>query len=391
MAQYKVIQDIEAEDKLVGPFSLRQFIYAGGAAVCGYLCVVSVTQGVAFLVALWIPPMLFCMFFAWPWSPDQPTEVWALARIRFLFKPRRRIWDQSGQKDLVTITVPKRVEKVYTDGLSRVEVRSRLTALASTIDSRGWALKNANVNTPVLPSFDTAASDRLVAGNSMPQVVSDIDVQASDDIMDEHNNRIAQQFENMIEASSAAHRQKLINEMRAPAAAAPATPPASPTPAAAATTPPADYWFLNQPTGGAALPTQPNNAMFANPALVQPGDYQSTGTVAATPTANEEALGQQLLEQHQVAAQQKNQHLKTINPIGDQPTMQTVADPVAPSVPTAPVAAATPADPAVTAQSDAAILNLASNNDLNVATIARQANKARHPEPPEDEVVVSLR
>ena len=385
MAQYKVIQDIEAEDKLVGPFSLRQFIYAGGAAVCGYLCVISVTKGVAFLLALWVPPMLFCAFFAWPWSPDQPTEVWALARIRFLFKPRRRIWDQSGQKDLVTITVPKKVEKVYTDGLSRTEVKSRLAALASTIDSRGWALKNINVNTPTLPVFDPAASDRLVPTSSMPQVVSDIDIQASDDILDEHNNRIAQQFESMIEASSAAHRQRLIDEMRAPVAAPPALVASStpPTAAAPASSAPADYWFLNQPTGGAGVPTQPNNAMFANPALVQPGDEQSAGPVAATPTANEEAIGQQLLEQHQAAAQQKNQHLKTINPIGNQPAVPTAADPVVAPTPTT--------NPAVTAQSDAAILNLASNNDLDVATIARQANKARHPEPPEDEVVVSLR
>lgn len=33
MAQYKVPQDVEADDKLLGPFSFRQFIYlliAGG-------------------------------------------------------------------------------------------------------------------------------------------------------------------------------------------------------------------------------------------------------------------------------------------------------------------------------------------------------------------------
>jgi hypothetical protein len=41
---------------------------------------------------------------------------------------------------------------------------------------------------------------------------------------------------------------------------------------------------------------------------------------------------------------------------------------------------------------DPAILSLANNNDLNVSTIARQANKAKHgEEPPQDEVVVSLR
>ncbi|MGH7158305.1 MAG: PrgI family mobile element protein [Candidatus Saccharimonadales bacterium] len=33
MATYKVIQDIEAEDKILGPLTLRQFIYAGVAAI----------------------------------------------------------------------------------------------------------------------------------------------------------------------------------------------------------------------------------------------------------------------------------------------------------------------------------------------------------------------
>ncbi|TAL14698.1 hypothetical protein EPN95_02230, partial [Patescibacteria group bacterium] len=27
MAQYKVPQDVEADDKLIGPFSFRQFVY----------------------------------------------------------------------------------------------------------------------------------------------------------------------------------------------------------------------------------------------------------------------------------------------------------------------------------------------------------------------------
>ena len=33
MAEYKVAQDVEAEDKLIGPFSFRQFIYLIIAAV----------------------------------------------------------------------------------------------------------------------------------------------------------------------------------------------------------------------------------------------------------------------------------------------------------------------------------------------------------------------
>ena len=41
MATYKVIQDIEAEDKLVGPLTLKQFIYAGISALCLYICFIA--------------------------------------------------------------------------------------------------------------------------------------------------------------------------------------------------------------------------------------------------------------------------------------------------------------------------------------------------------------
>jgi hypothetical protein len=39
MAVYKVPQDVEAEDKLIGPFSFRQFIYliiVAGAGAIGW-------------------------------------------------------------------------------------------------------------------------------------------------------------------------------------------------------------------------------------------------------------------------------------------------------------------------------------------------------------------
>ncbi len=37
MSTYKVIQDIEAEDKLLGPLTLRQFIYAAVVLVMGFV------------------------------------------------------------------------------------------------------------------------------------------------------------------------------------------------------------------------------------------------------------------------------------------------------------------------------------------------------------------
>ena len=171
MSTYKVIQDIEAEDKILGPLTLRQFIYGLVTAFLLYLCFVVVTKGAAFLLIVFVPPALFTGFFTFPFHGDQPTEVWAVAKFSFLFKPRKRIWDQSGVKELVTVTVPKKIERVYTNGLSQTEVASRLSALANTIDSRGWAIKNVNVNMFAQPTMAADdGSDRLVAMSSMPRL-----------------------------------------------------------------------------------------------------------------------------------------------------------------------------------------------------------------------------
>lgn len=355
MATYKVIQDIEAEDKLVGPLGFRQFVYFLIAAFLGYLSFISVASGAALFLVVLVPPMLFCLFFAWPWTPDQPTEVWALARIRFLVKSRKRVWNQSGVKEFVTITVPKKIERNYTDGLSQVEVRSRLRALASTIDSRGWAVKNANLNDAAKYQILAGDSDRLISLSSMPQAVPDVDVRPDDDILDDANNPLASHMTDMLSASTKARRQGLLERLRMGAAAeAPAT---------------ANKQWFAPVTPGVLPSVMPAVGVQAPAAAAEPV------LPAPRPTPNS--------------------HLKTLQPASDQPAASAPAplpDPVSTSVTTS---APEPVQPAVktptNTPSDAAILNLAHDNNLDVATLAREAHKVRSLEDSDGEVVVSLR
>lgn len=373
MATYKVLQDIEAEDKLLGPLTLRQFIYAGVAAICGYLTFLVVSKGVGVLAVVFFPATIMAGFFAWPWSRDQPTEVWALAKIRFLVKSRKRIWNQSGVKELVTITAPKKIEHNYTNGLSETEVRSRLKILASTIDSRGWAIKNASVNMFPQPSMmNNSDSDRLISLSSLPQDVPAIDVLPSDDMLDEENNPRAASVESKLEASSKAHRQRLINTLQEDLPKQPMPPPAP--------TPRQDYWFLNQPTQAAA--SVPQNAVTFNTQVVAPGASAADLPItAADPTADEESLIRQLKEQdHSVPSPVS--HLHTILPLSAQQQAAKNAQAQAAAQ------AAQTQDSAMTQANQPVILDLASNDDLNVATIAREAHKRR--ELPTDEVVISL-
>lgn len=333
------MQDIEAEDKILGPFTLRQFIFGLITAFLIYICVLVVAKHVPFLLAVFIPPAILTGFFAFPFGRDQPTEVWALAKLRFWFKPRKRLWDQSGVKELVTINVPKKIERTFTDGLSQTEVRSRLKALANTIDSRGWAIKNVNVNAYTPATMQIADSDRLLGPSSVPQEVPETHVLASDDILDERNNPIAQQFDTLISQSSRDHREQLMRQLQ-----------------------------------GSGQPTSDPPAQVSNDPWFMGG---SPSASADNPTADDAALLSQSHTRSQVQQHAAYGNLRTLQPVAAQPA-------VPPAVPEPPATPVTPVP-------DPAILSLANNNDLNVATIAREAEKAAHHKSGDDEVVISLR
>ncbi|MGZ6004945.1 MAG: PrgI family protein [Candidatus Saccharimonadales bacterium] len=403
MATYKVLQDIEAEDKFVGPLTLKQFVLAGVTLVSGYLSIYFLTNShhIWFFDIILVPIMLVSGFLAFPWGRDQPTEVWLLAKLRFMLKPRQRIWDQSGMQELVTITAPKHIEQQYTsNNLSQIEVRSRLKALANTIDSRGWAVKNVNVNLYAEPGYGSVtlpSSDRLVAPSSLAQPGPAVDVQASDDMLDERNNPTAQHLNQMIEASSQAHRQEAlqgiqdIRDHKKPTKKADRNDSKK-----SADEPPADYWFMNQPAAGKL----PKDYATFSPTTVLPGqDNAAAATPAAPLTADEQTL---LSKAHQQADELPAAYGRTpvIEPLGSKhksrakhaPGHQAASKQGKHSKSKTTVKSDTPASgQAMTQTPDPAILNLANNDDLSVATIARQANKKPGPEPPKGEVVISLR
>lgn len=371
MATYKLIQDIEAEDHILGPLTLRQFIFALIAIFCFYMCFIGITKSL-YPLFIFLPPGIFFGFFALPFGRDQPTEIWFLAKLRFWFKPRRRIWNQSGIKELVTITAPKKIERVLTNGLSENEVQSRLSALANTLDSRGWAVKNAGIGgggyshpNPMM----AIPSDRLIDINNIPQEVPGYEVHASDDILDEASNPIAQQFDTMITQSAQARRQHMMDVMNG----------SEPVPAPQAA-PTDNYWFMNPPAAN-SMPAQ----------TIQAGSSPQPYDNAATP--DETDLNERLKQAHGTVARDSREHTKIIQPLNAQaaaPVVSTVPEPMAAPINTA--AAPLPPEPVKpsAATPDPAILTLAHNDDLNVATLARQASKNKDNESSQEEVVISL-
>jgi hypothetical protein len=85
MAVHTVPQDVETDDKILGPFNLRQFIYLLiAAAFCGIGYVLF--RLFVPLVVIVIPPVIILLVLALPLKKDQPMETYLAAKISFLFK-----------------------------------------------------------------------------------------------------------------------------------------------------------------------------------------------------------------------------------------------------------------------------------------------------------------
>jgi len=145
MAQYKVPQDVEADDKLIGPFSFRQFVYLLIAA--GLIAIaVGLFQLFPLLAIIPLPLILLFLVLALPLKKDQPMETYLAAVVSYYLKPHNRLWVPGQRESTILITAPKIVEDVRTRDISGEEATHRLSFLANIVDTGGYAIKGASNN-----------------------------------------------------------------------------------------------------------------------------------------------------------------------------------------------------------------------------------------------------
>lgn len=336
MAMYKVPQDVEAEDKLIGPFTFRQFVYL--LIVAAAIAIAWVLSRVFIVLAI-IPLPVILLFgtLALPLRKDQPMEIYLAALISFALKPHQRKWDPDGVESLIEVTAPKMAEEVLTKNISQDEAEQRFGYLAQLVDSQGWAVRgvqapNSSMNTDVYYS-----------------------AQQTEDVLD-NNTEVAQTLNQKLAASDEKRRQQLVNFMNNPVVATTPTPAPTPQP------------YVNPTT----QPIVPGEDVFSTT------QAQALPNLSA-PTYNPYPNFQQTV----------------INPINDPAHIAPAvpATPVANTVTSTPKPAVPPTNTSTSEKPVSAdIINLATNSDLSIETIAREANRIQHKEDSgSDEVYVSLR
>lgn len=337
MAVYKVPQDVEADDKLIGPFSFRQFIYLIAVA----LAIVAMWGLWQLFIPLAIIPLPIVIFFgalALPLRKDQPMEIYMAAMVSYYLKPRKRLWDADGVESVIEITVPKTVELDRTKNLSQGEAQERFGYLAELVDSQGWAVRGRGVQAP----NNAISSDIYFEAQQAPDVLA-------------NDTTVAQSLDYMIGQSDAKRHQDMIDRMHAPAATI-------------------------EPVTLAVAPQVPANDFL---------EAQQLAAANANQVSQQATTGGQLptFNPYPTDIQQS-----VIQPIGAQAHIKPAQPQPAPQQPPSSVAA-TPISPQTTSEKPVSpgIINLANNADLSIETIAREARRIHAQQDMNEEVVISLR
>ncbi|MBR2839973.1 PrgI family protein [Candidatus Saccharibacteria bacterium] len=193
MAQYKVPQDVEADDKLLGPFSFRQFVYlliAGGLIALA----VGLFQLFPLLAIIPVPFVLLLAALALPLKKDQPMETYLAAIVSYYLKPRTRLWVPGQKETTIDITAPKMGDEeneTRSRDITGEEATHRLSFLADIVDTEGYAIKGTGAK--------RMNEDLVMEANT------------ANDIFE--NNHF-DSLENTIARDENAQREKVMQEMR---------------------------------------------------------------------------------------------------------------------------------------------------------------------------------
>ena len=105
--QYKVPQNIDLEDKIVGPFTMKQFVYllVAGAIIYGWWNFLNqrYEDFMPVFIIVAAPVGLLGVALALVKINDRPFEVFLLNILKFVFMPKRRVWKEGTTSDAVIV------------------------------------------------------------------------------------------------------------------------------------------------------------------------------------------------------------------------------------------------------------------------------------------------
>lgn len=254
MGQYKVPQNVEAEDHILGPLTFKQFIYMMIGMGWGVISFAVFKSLPVVMVIVGGPPVLLFLLLAFFRRDGQDFEHLLVAIVGFFSATHFRLWVKEPLAETFHVTPTPKTQEV--SQRNPAQVISELEKLATLVDSRGWNLpvtqQSARDTGSQLTMPTTTHQERIVA----PAAPAPSEAPHTD-MLDLQNSPLAQNLAELLQQSAEEVKQQAVQQMTNPGAT-PVYQPAAPI-----TLP-----VITPPTAGVTHFAQPG-ATQLNPAPIQ--------------------------------------------------------------------------------------------------------------------------
>lgn len=140
--QFKIPQNVQREDKIVGPLTLKQLIICGIGFSIAYAIYVSLAK--YYIWITWAPPISIVVLITVAFAFIRPLELsfaqWILLWIEFSIIPHRRFWIKSSGETFPSITTTSKTKekaelKAEAKAEEIVNKRKKLEELSKMLDT----------------------------------------------------------------------------------------------------------------------------------------------------------------------------------------------------------------------------------------------------------------
>ncbi len=137
--QYKVPQDVQREDTIIGPITIKQLGILGGGGAVAYVIYVSLVK--TYFWQVWLPPVVIVagitLAFAFLKIHNLPFHKFLMNFIEYHILPKQRIWIQGTATPFISsFDQPKEVKKEKKQKMEKKKQKS-LEELTDIVDTHG--------------------------------------------------------------------------------------------------------------------------------------------------------------------------------------------------------------------------------------------------------------
>ena len=135
--RYKVPQNIDIQDRIIGPLTMLQLVYAVVGGGLAYSILITLPSPASYILAA--PIALFTVAVIFVKVNERPFLNFFFAMIQFMTSPKQRVWHHGAVDNLkvVIYKTQKAERKIETKHISKEQIERAAERFDSSINQKG--------------------------------------------------------------------------------------------------------------------------------------------------------------------------------------------------------------------------------------------------------------